>query len=318
MRKKNSSNLKSRRTGAVNRCGTLCELAGVRNPRHAVIAMAQRTVQEYGRRFPPFQARELCELRKIRVYEQCLVDCDARLFPTSDGYIAEVHEGHRKERKNFSLCHEIGHTFFARDSSEFAGIDYRCKPAKVGENKFEEYLCNLAAVELLMPGGIFRQYANDLKPNVNSLSKLAKEFQVSLEAAIYRILDLDVWSCCFLCFNASTIELGNGPQLTGWQPSVTLGKNPLMILSLMLELQRMLATGPLVDYLQRCLSQGSQRMVVEIPTLKTLLTLETYSVNLGAVRQVNMLLFLGARSDIDLCPSASPSDGSSNQLQLFA
>lgn len=93
-----------------------------------------------------------------------------------------------KNRKRFTCCHEIVHTFFP---------NYQLKPQKridknTGEyqrDNWEEYLCDFGASELLMPSFLFRLRLSKLGFSVNSLLSLSNEFESSLEATAIKMIN---------------------------------------------------------------------------------------------------------------------------------
>lgn len=256
--------------------GTLCERAGVNNPRLAATLMARRMLNEYGKKDPPFVPHELCQLRNIEASEQYLIDCDARLLPVFDGYLAEVHAEHSRERKNFSFCHEIGHTFLLRGPSELADNSLACRPDGSRSFGLAERLCNTVAAELLMPRRVFTDVASSHRPGLCSLKEIAIVFQVSLEAVISRILEFDIWRCVCLYFTG-TLSADRRLELkpAGAQLPATIAKNPLMAAALVFEIQNVFASRPLSDELEIMLS-GRKSTRLSFGNLRTVFTLESY------------------------------------------
>src|SRR5437762_1554407 len=87
--------------------------SGIFNEGDAILMMARSLLQDSGLKKPPFSPERFCEIACVEVARVELNDCDARLLPVSYGYIAEVQSSHSRRRQNYSICHEIGHTFFA-------------------------------------------------------------------------------------------------------------------------------------------------------------------------------------------------------------
>jgi hypothetical protein len=183
---------------AQSRIATLCSLGGNYDPRQAALRIVESTLKASGATGPPFDPRRYCEFHNVEVRDQWLVDCDARLLPTKNGYIAEIHADAPKPRKNFSMCHELGHTFFFRRDSEFRHQDVLCNGDLTGVR--EERLCDFIAAELLMPRDCFRSVAADLTVGFGSIQALASLFGVSLQSGMLRVVELDVWKCYFVNF----------------------------------------------------------------------------------------------------------------------
>jgi hypothetical protein len=207
------------------RINAFCRAAGVESCWSAVRVHAEQILADYEKTAPPFDAWELCRLRGIRVQTARLRGCDARLLPIPGGYIAEVHSGHRRERQSFSLCHELGHTLFYNGSIENSECDVS---ASSREAKLEERLCDSIASELLMPRKVFTEEVAKREPSWGALTDVAGTFQVSIEAAINRICDLDIWRCILMVVRPSTTT---GGQETFTEerikPCRSLGRNPI-------------------------------------------------------------------------------------------
>lgn len=235
-----------RKPTAADDIRALCKQAGVSDPRVAIITIAQRLVCECEKKTPPFDPFELCKLKKVEVSEQYLVDCAARLLPVPGGYVAEVNRNDSKQRKNFSICHEIAHTFLVTEQSDFLEDGIKCNSDDSKEVRFREYLCNLGAAEMLMPRHCFVPVASSYPPSLASLRKVAETFQVSLEAAASRILQLDVWKCCHLYFSAKRgADGGLELKLAGARLSASLARNALAAAAFVLEMQNLITKCPL-------------------------------------------------------------------------
>jgi hypothetical protein len=239
----------------------------------------------------PLNVRELCEFRKMRVYEQYLADCDARLTPLREGYIVEVDKAHGASRQNFSLCHEIGHTFFLDSPSERVGAEFSCSPIVNQENNKIEYLCNVAATELLMPEGDFQRVTSDFRPSLASARMVAAAFGTSLETTLLRILELDLWQCCLLCArHERQITSGGELDWEGWTPSVTLGYGFLAVMGVIFELESILSgEGYGVNFLRRLAIAGEKARIV-MPGLTMPVFLESYSCSLRSADRYYVLV----------------------------
>lgn len=90
-------------------------------------------------------------------------------------------------RKRFTLAHEIGHLLLGKP-----GLRGSCDRDKVLERK-----CDAIASELLMPVDQALPFIRDLgKPSPEKLRAIASRFDVSLQAAAFRVhRDLGLWKC---------------------------------------------------------------------------------------------------------------------------
>lgn len=186
---------------AARRIVYLCASGGNRNPWVAALQLAESTLQHCGVIKPAVDTDDLCRMRNVRTSEVYLTDCDARIFPVGDHYIAEVNASDPESRKRFSVCHELAHTFF----EEHPGADENAASCHGHsyENSLEERLCNFLAAEFLMPRLLFAQFAIDCLPSLKSTRLLADAFGVSVLSAARRIIDLNLWPMASLVFRAA-------------------------------------------------------------------------------------------------------------------
>lgn len=94
-------------------------------------------------------------------------------------------------RINYSVAHELGHSLFP-DCAEL--VRQRLKHSGATPDEWQlEMLCNIAAAEILMPVGTLRR--DDLEPSIDRLLELRKQYAVSSEAILLRILRLTHRKC---------------------------------------------------------------------------------------------------------------------------
>jgi hypothetical protein len=136
-------------------------------------------------------------MRDVEIDKVYLNDCDARLLPIRGGYIAEIHTRHQRTKQNFSLCHEVAHTFFSDDNNDTRET-VSCSESYSSSHEFEEWLCDNAAAELLMPKESFELVASGFAPSLDSVATIAEMFDASFSATALRIKNLDVWPCTFV------------------------------------------------------------------------------------------------------------------------
>ncbi len=156
------------------------------------VGKARQLVDISGIQAPPVDPRLLAEIEGIkRVVISPSLSVSGQLLRESDGLVIRLSAKESVERRKFSCCHEIAHAF------DFDGLLVKSR-ANVGTpvctpSSPEEYLCDRAAAEMLMPEKFFRPLASDLSPSVASLETLSKLFGSSLSATIIRIGQLCVW-----------------------------------------------------------------------------------------------------------------------------
>jgi O-acetyl-ADP-ribose deacetylase (regulator of RNase III) len=99
-------------------------------------------------------------------------------------------------RVRFSIAHEIAHTLFpdCRDR-----VRNRAKREHMEEGDWQlEMLCNIAAAELLMPMGSFPDL-KDKSLSIDTLMDLRRQYDVSTEAILLRIVRLTDTPCIAFC-----------------------------------------------------------------------------------------------------------------------
>ena len=195
------------------RIRAFCDVAGTRDLGEAVVRLAGLIRSKSRQDAPPFSAHLYCKPYNVSVEDQWLIDCDARLLPIPGGFVAEVQANHSAARKQFSICHELAHIFFDYKGSGSDGIS--CG-ARSREERIEERLCDRIAVELLMPQEVFSVHAARLPAELASVKYLANKFQVSLQTAMRRVVELNIWDCGFV--NYQTSQSG-ALRIRNWQVS---------------------------------------------------------------------------------------------------
>src|SRR5687768_12006442 len=100
---------------------------------------------------PPFDPEVLASLRGIELVPvDEPIGSEARVFPTPEGTVRiEYDKRFPRARINFSVCHELIHTFF-RDCYDSVRCRNKLSPHE-RKHKELESLCDIGAAELLMP-----------------------------------------------------------------------------------------------------------------------------------------------------------------------
>jgi uncharacterized protein DUF955 len=141
------------------------------------------------------------------------ISADGRIFWDPSGYVIQLKSTLDPSRRAFTLGHEIAHTFFFNCDR---GVSQRTDPTTetFSEQKPEEYLCDVAAAEMLMPAAAlidprrfstpetmarpensFLRRVISYRPSAKSLVALAREFRTSLSATAWRFVQMGMWSC---------------------------------------------------------------------------------------------------------------------------
>lgn len=167
------------------------------DPSEIIRVLARRLVLESltsGWNGPPFDLFKLCQTLNINVLPSDLV-IDARISIDSKGkYLIEYNPYQNQSRINFSLAHEIGHSLFD-DCGET--IRYRKKSLETDSWELE-FLCNIAAAEILLPYSVFYKDANNVQLSVDNLISLADKYKASLESVFIRLCEVSDKPCLAL------------------------------------------------------------------------------------------------------------------------
>ena len=135
---------------------------------------------------PPFDPIQLAKLKGIEIIPNEIV-ADARVIPISGGHFKiEYNPMQNHARINFSLAHEIGHTLFP-DCGELV----RNREKSIEQNSWElEFLCNVAASEILLPYAEFTIEAGNVNLDLNSLISISKKYRASMESVLLRFSEV--------------------------------------------------------------------------------------------------------------------------------
>lgn len=100
-------------------------------------------------------------------------------------------------RINFTVAHEICHTFFYERVPEIKFADHPVDPE-------EERLCNCGAEELLMPAFDVKRRARGEPVCLAALQKLASHYRVTLAAMLIRLRKLALWKAELVLWHEMT------------------------------------------------------------------------------------------------------------------
>src|SRR5258706_3381805 len=129
---------------------------------------------EKGWNGPPFDPFKLARLFNINIAPNESI-YDARILIVNDKFQIEYNPYQNPTRINFSVSHELGHILF----SDWHETVRNREEDKVGELWELEFLCDIAASEILLPYAEFAQEANSLPLNMNSLLEISNKYQAS-------------------------------------------------------------------------------------------------------------------------------------------
>jgi hypothetical protein len=143
---------------------------------------------------PPFNAIELSKVLGINIIPNDAVR-DARIISTKKNkFTIEYNPFQKPTRINFSVAHEIAHTFFSDCDEEI-----RNREDDPLNNRELEQLCNIAASEIQLPYAVFSNDANSIEEiSLESLIELATKYKASLESLFIRFVEVINKPCAIL------------------------------------------------------------------------------------------------------------------------
>jgi len=183
-------------TGPISR--TLERVYNSKSPATLFITRARQLFRESRPVGPPFDPREYADALGIRVTEEDLGVDGILQCGANRKFRIILNSKSNERRKNFTLAHEIAHTFFYFDLHEF-GEKYR---GSDNYDKEEERLCNLAAAELLMPFSCFNcdllNFSDKRDVTPETVFSLMTKYRTSLQAVCMRIVWMKKSAACAL------------------------------------------------------------------------------------------------------------------------
>jgi Zn-dependent peptidase ImmA (M78 family) len=180
----------------------LCAYHGQSDPEQLVLRLCQDLIDECVTQAGPTPLNILASCQGVRaIHRKAIrpeIGCSGFLAPVDGGYEITVNAGEPLERQNFSIAHEIVHTFFRN----------ACPCSQPTER--EEHLCNLGAAELTMPASRFSAYLAQSHLSLASVDACKTEFAVSFEAAARRAMSVTSEpACVFIAALGRTIKEEN-------------------------------------------------------------------------------------------------------------
>jgi hypothetical protein len=136
---------------------------------------------------------------------------DGRFVDTPTATRIFLNSTERKERRRFTLAHELGHLVLADPQV------LRLVHAALGTRSVNvELLCNAFAAELLMPTGWVEQCFGGMPEDFAAVDALSESADVSMTAALTQLVNVAGWRSSLVYFRRSR----------DWAPVVIAGPNP--------------------------------------------------------------------------------------------
>ena len=177
----------------------LLKIVGESDPVRAITRRAREAAldaMDKGWTGPPFDPLQLADHLGIAISPRHDV-YDARTLPGPAGSVlVEFNPNRPSARVRYSIAHEIAHTLFpdCRDR-----IRHRSLHNELHGDEWQlEAICNVGAAELLMPLGSLKS-AKDSDLTIEALLALRRQFEVSMEALLIRMVRLTDAPAAMFC-----------------------------------------------------------------------------------------------------------------------
>jgi Zn-dependent peptidase ImmA (M78 family) len=183
----------------------LLSMSRANDPETFMRQKAKKLLLTTGQDTPPFSPQRVASLRKISRIEWAEIRNISELVPIQGGFLIRINgrvpvfgwdenrtEGRPSYKfRNFSIAHEIGHTFFYDTT-----LQTPRRPFNDAGSLAEERLCDIFATELLMPEEKFHDDAKRILGKqehlVNGVIELSSLYKVSTQAVAIRLFEIKV------------------------------------------------------------------------------------------------------------------------------
>ena len=164
---------------------------------------ANAVLREHALTHPPINPEKIARALGIDVKRVDFTESlSGVLMRNESGAVIALNKSHHKVRQRFTVAHELGHYVLEHKGEMF--VDQMVLNRRDGRSSIaidpQEIQANAFAAELLMPKQMLLEVLQDIvdgdpTPNrENLIAKLAKKFEVSVEAMQYRLINLGIIS----------------------------------------------------------------------------------------------------------------------------
>jgi len=151
---------------------------------------------------PPVDIEKVALLAGASAIKRTPLNVDGMSIPSNKGCTIVLNSAQSELRQRFTCAHEVGHLLLSEHEQK--GIQHRQSvPTPRASNLKEERLCEEIAATILMPKGMFTNFAQKHNWETRSIPILARTFKTSLTSTAIRFVDL----------------IEEGVLLALWQPS---------------------------------------------------------------------------------------------------
>lgn len=203
----------------------LARMSSDGDPRTAIVQCARALLEEAQVFSAPVDFDPLGSYQRIHTIKAVPMKAAGRLVPDAKGFQVHVNAAHTIGKQRFTTGHELGHTLIPA---------YQRAPHVIQDlvtglfsgGKEEEYLCDMAASELLLPEHLFRNQAMERGLHLDTVATLSRLFKASREATARRLVDMNLWPCAMAMWhlaytkNQATVSQQLSFDGFGWTPPV--------------------------------------------------------------------------------------------------
>ena len=187
-----------------------------------VVLKARDFIRESGINSVPVDLKRYCAVAKAKIEVRYDLDDEesGQTFPFSGKNIITVNGNHTEERQRFTVLHEIGHIILELPSKHQNGsikttdlISYRQRPE-------EEILCDIFAVECLLPHDFFKKDLEDVDIRLDTIKELSRRYKASIHSTGSRFAANCEGLCSFVLIEEGKIRYVSSSkslrELKGW------------------------------------------------------------------------------------------------------
>lgn len=176
----------------------ISQRTGLSDPEVAIRKLVSDLLEEAEQSTPPIDLTLVASFKNIvRIRREELLG-PAMLINSANGLEIVINSADAPARQNFSIAHEISHTFFFGCSSIIEGIDRWI--GQFSPKLEEEYLCDVGASSLLFPPDLMAPLIEPYGCNLDAIRRIAGIFNGSIEATAITWARLSPWDCAVVFF----------------------------------------------------------------------------------------------------------------------
>ncbi|MGD9157725.1 MAG: ImmA/IrrE family metallo-endopeptidase [Desulfobacteraceae bacterium] len=182
---------------------------------------AAKIIEEYGITEPEhIRVRDIAFTLKATVVEKALKRAAASIVKVGEYSTIRISPFDNKERKRFSIAHELGHLVLEHVHS----LKKVCSDSDMMSwySDTQETQANFFASELILPKKLVEKRCDVKRVNLEPVRKIAKDFRASLTATAIKFVRLSPEQCAVVLSTDGKIKWSYRSE--DWQPFIRKGK----------------------------------------------------------------------------------------------